>query len=211
MSDAEPADGSDPGDVEGGGTLDGPTAEDTIAGEPELAWPDTGDATLLGTAEVAPELAPDGTLLLSVGETCELRAGLAEPLGLMDEGGLDAWLALAGGGGLPEIGEPELGAVMLDATDVVLLGIADDCADGLPTLDAIGLRTDDVSEGDGRIKLPDDIPAELRSLDVTPELTGEERPELFIEGTLETPLGCDDPLCSDEGPETLDLLSAEAD
>jgi hypothetical protein len=66
----------------------------------------------------------------------------------------------------------------------------DDNPDGLPMLEITGLATDDARDG-GR--LSDDVPAEL------PSLTGEDCPELAVEGTLETPLGGDDPLGSDDG------------
>jgi hypothetical protein len=84
----------------------------------------------------------------------------------------------------------------------VLLGIPDDNADGLPMLEITGLAADDARDG-GR--LSDDVPAEL------PTLTGEDCPELAVEGTLETPLGGDDPLGSDDAPEPLERLADDSD
>ena len=62
------ADGNDTGEIEGVTTLDGPSVDDAGGAEPELGWPDVGDAGLLPGVDVGETLGADGPALLGGSE-----------------------------------------------------------------------------------------------------------------------------------------------
>lgn len=125
----DPADGGEPGEADG--NVEGTSVEEVSTPEPELGWPDVGDAVLLAGSDSVDAL--DAPAL--VGDGCELATGLVESSGLPDGCDSDVGLALDGGSALAESGDAELGGNALDPAEGVLLGVTEDCPESLSALD----------------------------------------------------------------------------